>query len=872
MADSLVIVESAGKIQTIKRYLGKDYTVMACVGHVRDLHKSGRIRYSRQSPPTKLERMGVDPDHNWQADYRIQENKTSVVKKLREAGKKASKIYLATDLDREGEAIAWHLREVIGGDDEKFERVVFSEITENAIKEAFQHPLKIDMDRVNAQQARRFLDRVIGFELTPLLYQKVANGLSAGRVQSVAVRMLVEREREIRAHVPREYWEATADLSLKEISGSSGSDGSVPFSVEKYKGEKYEPSNEGEATSTLEELEGQSFSVASHTSKVNSNRPSAPFITTTMQRDASTRIGFPVGKTMRVAQRLYEAGLITYMRTDSVSVSEDAVASARSFISQKLRNEIDQSGSNRYLPAKPNVYSNRSSSQEAHEAIRPTDVNLQKVATGHFKTAVDQKDASALYELIWQRFVASQMTQSKTRSSNTIVKAGEFELRRTVSERIFDGYQRIYPPRKLPEAPNLIEFKEGQELHCVKTEKFQKFTSAPPRYNEASLIRELEKEGIGRPSTYSAIISTIQDRGYVKLVNKRFFTERIGEVVTDRLSESFETLMDYNFTARMETDLDEIAQGGKPYTDVLDTFYGDFSDRLEIARDPSSGLRKVQPAETGVKCPDCDRSMLLRIASTGLFLACPGFMERGESQCKKTMSLTPDADVEALSDSDDDKDQAQHLLSRRKCPKCSSPMDAKLIDSERKIHICFNFPDCQGHEIEHGKFRIKGYEGDVVECNKCGSDMHLTSGRFGKYFACTGDGCKNTRKLQRDGSVAPPREDPIKTNLPVEERDDVYLLRDGVRGLFLGASKYPKVRKMRAVRVSELKAYSNELHPKFHYLLLAPLKDQEGGDYFLRYSTKTQQQYVAGEKAGKRTGWVAFHRDGKWQEQQLTRK
>ena len=860
MASSLVIVESPGKIRTIKKYLGDDYEVMSSVGHVRDLHKAPY--FPRTANRTNLQRMGVDPEKDWKADYRIQDNKKDVVKKLRTAAKKVETIVLATDLDREGEAIAWHLREVLGGDDEKYLRVVFNEITESAVAEAFENPGRIDMNRVNAQQARRFLDRVVGFEITPLLSRKVARGLSGGRVQSVAVKLLVEREREIRAFVPEEYWQATAELQPPSEANSDLTPLVDVFNVEKYKDKEFRPTSEDEATKLLELLQQQNFKVASHESKINSVRPEAPFMTTTLQRAASTRLNFTVRRTMSAAQRLYEAGLITYMRTDSVNVSEEAMTAVRGFIGRTYQSSNSDESQPVYLPERPNTFRAGKSSQEAHEAIRPTSIEMQTAQASNLT-----EDAKKLYDLIWRRFVASQMTPARTKSTETRVVAGDFELRRTSSQRVFDGYQKVYPPLSRDNESSSNTYAVDQVLSCLDLHKEQRFTKPKNRYSEAQLIRELEKRGIGRPSTYATIISTIQDRGYVSLRNRRFFVERIGELVTDRLSSCFENLMDYQFTARMETDLDEIAKGQKEWKGVLNSFYGDFSNRMEHAKDPDNGMQANEPVPTDIPCPKCNRTMLLRIAKNGVFLGCPGFREKGADKCNHTMNLIADADVESVEENTDEANlAAKKLLSRRNCPICGSPTEAKLIDEKTKIHICSNFPDCPGHEVEKGHFRIKGYEGPVVNCNKCDADMHLRTGRFGKFFACTNEVCKNTRKLMRDGTVAPVLADPIQTTLEVEGEKDVYLLRDSMKGLFLSASKYPRIRKSRQVTIPELLAHANELDPKFHYFRTAPTEDSTGGTYVVRYSPKTKVQYLTGEKNGKRTGWVAHYKDGSWRQ------
>lgn len=871
MARSLVIVESPAKARTINRYLGKDYVVKSSVGHVRDLPTSGKgadpkerareaAKTRKMSPGKKaahkkrrareqlVRRMGVDPDNDWQADYEILPGKEKVVDELRRLASNADHIYLATDLDREGEAIAWHLKEVIGGDHDRYSRVVFNEITQRAIREAFEDPTALDENQVNAQQARRFLDRVVGFELSPLLWAKVARGLSAGRVQSVAVRLIVEREREIRAFIPEEYWEAFADLQ------GDGAKEPSRFQVVKDGGENFRPGNQTEADEAMARLRERAFVVRSRDDRPTSTKPSAPFITSTLQQAASTRLGFSVRKSMTLAQRLYEAGHITYMRTDSTNLSAEAVAGARGF--------IEENYGVRYRPDQPISYASKEGAQEAHEAIRPSDVNVTEVDLGAMEA-----DARRLYDLIWRQFVACQMTRAQYLSTTIVVDAGEFELR--VRGRImqFDGYTRVLPPggRKEDEAP-LPDLTVDALLELVDAEAIQHFTKPPPRYGEASLVRELEKRGIGRPSTYAAIISTIQERGYVTLTNRRFHAERIGELVTDRLVENFTDLLDYSFTAGMEQQLDDIAEGEVKWRDVLDDFYGGFTAKLVKAQNDEGGMRPNEPTETDIACSVCGRPMQVRTGSTGVFLGCSGYALPPKERCTNTMNLI--AGDEAVDVDSDDEGESKLLRAKQRCPKCGTAMDAYLVDETRKLHVCGNNPDCEGFCIEPGVFRIKGYEGPTIECDKCGAEMQLKSGRFGKYFGCTNETCKNTRKLLRSGEPAPPKADPVSMpELACKTVEDHYVLRDGAAGIFLAASQFPKNRETRAPLVSELAPHANELDPKFHYLLTAPEADPKGNPAQVRFARKTKEQYVMTEKDGKATGWRAMWRDGEWQQE-----
>ena len=788
--------------------------------------------------------MGVDPEHGWKAKYEILPGKEKVIEELRRLAKDADTIYLATDLDREGEAIAWHLREAIGGDDSRYKRVVFNEITKKAIQEAFSKPGELDINRVNAQQARRFLDRVVGYMVSPLLWAKIARGLSAGRVQSVAVKLVVEREKEIRAFVPEEYWEVHADLATAKNAN-------VRFEVVREKGEAFKPVNQAQAMAALEQLKSSAYSIAKREDRPTSSKPSAPYITSTLQQAASNRLGFGVKKTMMMAQRLYEAGYITYMRTDSTNLSADAVEMVRGFIESEY--------GKKYLPAKPNVYSSKEGAQEAHEAIRPSDVNLRPTQLSGM-----ERDAERLYELIWRQFVACQMPPAEYLSTSVTVAAGDFELRAKGRILKFDGYTKAQPQQSKPGEDDVLpDMNEGEALKLIKLDPSQHFTKPPARFSEASLVKELEKRGIGRPSTYAAIISTIQDRGYVAVQNRRFYAEKMGDIVTERLNESFANLMDYGFTAGMEEHLDDVAQGQRDWKHLLDEFYGDFKKKLEVAEVADGGMRANQPTLTDIACRDCGRPMMIRTASTGVFLGCSGYALPPKERCKATINLIPGGEIAA---DDEGESESLVLLNKHRCPICSTAMDAYLLDETRKLHICGNNPDCSGYEIEQGQYRIKGYEGPSLECDKCGSEMQLKTGRFGKFFGCTNAECKNTRKLLRNGEAAPPKCDPIKMpELRCEKVDDVYVLRDGASGLFLAASQFPKNRETRAPLVLELLPHAEELDPKYQFLLNAPQKDPDGRPAVIRFSRKSKEQYVQSEIDGKPSGWRAFYADGKWQ-------
>ncbi|WP_421134397.1 type I DNA topoisomerase [Alteromonas sp. A079] len=872
MAKSLVIVESPAKAKTINKYLGKDFIVKSSVGHVRDLptkalgkvepkkpakelktlSDEAREEYLRRHEYLKLvDRMGVDPEQNWKAHYQVLQGKEKVVNELKKLAKDADTIYLATDLDREGEAIAWHLQELLGSKGKTYQRVVFNEITKNAIQDAFSAPGELNLHRVNAQQARRFLDRVVGFMVSPLLWKKIARGLSAGRVQSVAVRLVVEREREIKAFVPEEFWDVHADLNSAENAA-------LRMLVAKHNGSAFKPKNKAETDTALAALENAQYTVESRESKPTQSRPSAPFITSTLQQAASTRLGFGVKKTMMMAQRLYEAGYITYMRTDSTNLSQEALDSARAYIG-------DNFGEN-YLPESPIRYGSKDGAQEAHEAIRPSNVKVSAATLGDM-----ERDAQRLYELIWRQFLACQMMPAKYDATTIRVAAGDYEL--TAKGRVlkFDGWTRVQPQlrKKGDEELMLPDVKKGDALKLNALDPKQHFTKPVARFNEASLVKELEKRGIGRPSTYASIISTIQDRGYVRLENKRFYAEKMGEIVNDRLMENFDDLMSFDFTANMEQHLDDIAHGNKDWKDVLNEFYSGFYGKLLNAEKvpEEGGMRLNQAVPVHIDCDKCGREMNVRTASTGVFLGCSGYNLPPKERCTNTMNLTSGDEVVKVDDEDELETEA--LRSKKRCPKCGTAMDSYLVDETRKLHVCGNTPTCDGTLVEQGTFKIKGYDGPLIECDKCGSDMELKNGRFGKYFGCTSDECKNTRKLLRNGEAAPPKEDPVDLpELPCEKSDAHFILRDGASGIFLAAHNFPKSRETRAPKVEELARFRDRISPKFYYLADAPPKDPDGNLSIVRYSRKTKQQYVMSEnKEGKATGWSAWYTDGKWEAQ-----
>ena len=870
MPNSLVIVESPAKAKTISKYLGKDYIVKSSVGHIRDLPKgksktpAKRLTLPKNiSPEEKIKlkakndrarlvrRMGVDPDNGWKADYQIIPDKEKVIKDLRKAAKSVDHVYLATDLDREGEAIAWHLKEALGPNKHEFSRVRFNQITKDAIIESFSDPKEIDLDLVKAQQARRFLDRVVGFELSPLLWKKIARGLSAGRVQSVALRVLVERERLIQKFVPEEFWEISFDAIDKDNNN-------INFALNRKKSDPLLP--ELEAKEIVELINSSSLNISDVSKKPVSIKPRPPFITSTLQQAASTKLSFNVKRTMRVAQKLYEAGYITYMRTDAPSLSKESIQDARNFITENI--------GEKYLTNAPRIYSSTENAQEAHEAIRPTNAflkasDLQKVS----------EEEVRLYGLIWQQYIASQLPNAEYLSTTAKIELEEYTFSAKGREVVFDGYTKVANvDAKDPNANILPILNEGDVLGIDKVNLDQKFTKPPARFSEAALVKELEKKGIGRPSTYASIISTIQDRGYVEIENRRFFVKKIGHIVAQRLMDSFTDIMDYDFTATFEDSLDKVANGDLEWKNVLNDFYDAFQNDLISASQDDGGMKSNQPISTNITCPCGKKTMVIRNSSSGVFLGCSGYNDEGDEKCKTTVNLISGDEAVSV----DDAEEASNLLIKRRCPKCSTSMDNFLIDENRKLHICGNNPDCDGYEVEDGQFKIKGYDGPVLECHKCGSEMQLKTGRFGKYFGCLNDNCGATRQLQRNGEPKPLSMEPIPLpDLQCLKCDDHYLLRDSMKGLFLAASKFPKNRETRAPKVSEIKNLSNELveacryledKNKHVYLTSAPIHDKDGNPYVIRYNKTEDMHYLASEKDGKKTKWTAVYADDSWKQ------
>jgi DNA topoisomerase-1 len=710
---SLVIVESPAKARTITKYLGRNYLVRHSLGHVRDLPKS---------------RLGVDVDKDFEPKYLTLKDRKPVLKELAEAVKECGTVYLATDPDREGEAIAWHLKEALGLADDVAKRITTNEITKRGIEKALEHPRAIDSNLVNAQQARRILDRIVGYKLSPLLWEKVAKNLSAGRVQSVAVLLIVDREREIRAFKPEEFWKITQKLRAPG--------GEFTAHLARREGEEYQPKAEPEAKEVLARLAKAAWRVASAEKKRKSEKAPPPFKTSTLQQAASTVLRFPARRTMRVAQQLYEGvplgdegqtALITYMRTDSFNVSQDAI--------DEVRGMIPRAFGEPYLPEKPNYYKARKGAQEAHEAIRPTS-SLRTPESVHKYL---ERDQYRLYKLIWDRFVASQMTPAVYDVTDVRIDASKtgqptygFECQGRVT--VFDGYQRLAGQRTDDVELPPLEAGSGEAPGTPATPiepvgdaaAEQNFTKPPPRYNEASLVRTLEKEGIGRPSTYASIISTIQDRGYVYQQERRFYATELGEIVTDMLRPHFPEIMDVAFTAGLENLLDEIEEGSADWVKVLRDFYGPFASDIEKAQEQMRNLRR-EPQKAGRNCPTCGKEMVYRWRGASKYIACVDYPE-----CKTTIALNRDGTEKVRE------------LTEHKCLKCGSPM---ILRSGRfgKFLACSAYPNCKAtlSVDKDGKPILP--EVWPEPCPECGKEMIVRRGRRGRFVACTGyPECKKT--------------------------------------------------------------------------------------------------------------------------------
>ena len=681
----LVILESPGKVKTVQKYLGGDYKVVASMGHIRDLPKS---------------KLGVDIDNDFAPVYQEMKGKEDIIKSLRSEASKADAVYLATDPDREGEAISWHLAQLLGLSIDAPDRITFNEITKTGIENGIANPRKIDLDLVNAQQARRILDRIVGYKLSPFLWKKVRRNLSAGRVQSVAVRMIVDRERQIRSFKPEEYW----SIEAKMTAPSSKKQFDAVFTGLLSDNKKTELHSETETNDILKRLDGAVYTVTEVKKSVRRKSPAAPFTTSTMQQEASKKISFPTAKTMKVAQQLYEGvdieglgsvGLITYMRTDSLRVSDEARAAAYKYIN-------DTYGKN-YLPPTPRVYKSKSNAQDAHEAIRPSTPEL---TPERVKSSLDN-DQYKLYKLIWDRFIASQMANALLDTVSVDIEANGCAFKATGFSVKFDGFTVLYEESKDDEENKILpEINKGDTLKLKKIEGKQHFTQPPARYTEASFIKALEENGIGRPSTYAPTISTIINKFYVEREGKQLKPTGLGEVTTDLMKDCFKNIVDTKFTAAMESDLDKVEIGEKDWVDMLREFYGDFDDTLKKAEVTMEGKRvRVPSEETDEVCEVCGKPMVIKLGRFGRFLACSGFPE-----CTNTKKIVKDTGGV--------------------CPKCGGKILQKKSKKGKKYFGCEKNPTCD----------FMTWDTPVSDrCPKCNDGTTLFK-KGGKLF-CLKEGC-----------------------------------------------------------------------------------------------------------------------------------
>ena len=681
----LVIVESPAKAKTIGKYLGADYNVMASMGHVRDLPKS---------------KIGIDIEGGFKPDYNIMSDKRELLKELRAAAEKSEFVYLATDPDREGEAISWHLVTLLGLTEDRYNRVAFNEITKSGVKAGMDNPHKINMDLVDAQQARRVLDRLVGYKLSPFLWKKVKSGLSAGRVQSVALKLIVDREKEIEAFNPQEFWSIDARFHYMRKLFSAKL-------ISTLAGDKVEISNEAEAKAIVNALEGAEYKVINVKNGKRNRQPAPPFITSTLQQEAARKLGFTGQRTMRVAQQLYEGidipgmgttGLITYMRTDSLRISEEARAAANSYIKCRW--------GDKYLPSSPRYFKSKSGAQDAHEAIRPSIVDLAPEKIADALTS----DQLKLYRLIWARFIASLMAACVQDTTIMDITAADYIFKASGYSTRFDGFTALYEEGRDEETEDkegdLPPISEGEILKLKALDPNQHFTQPPARYNEASLTKALEDNGIGRPATYASIISNILQRSYIEREKKMLVPTKLGTTVSELMADHFKSIVNVKFTAGMETSLDEIGAGNREWVETIEEFYESFQKILKKAEQTLEGVRVKVPDEvTDIICEKCGRNMIVKSSRFGKFLACPGY-----PQCKNTKPA-PEDEV------------------KQPCPKCGSKLIKRLSKKTgKKFYGCTNYPDCD--------FAAPGVPtGD--KCPECGG--FIISGFKGRKFCMNGD-------------------------------------------------------------------------------------------------------------------------------------
>ena len=756
MAKNLVIVESPAKAKTINKFIGKDYLVKASVGHVRDLPKS---------------ELGVD-EVTFLPKYEVLEGKEKVVSELKAAAKKAETIYIASDPDREGEAIGWHVMNLLGGDSKKVRRILFHEITKNAVKKAIEHPGEIDMNKVNAQQARRVLDRLVGYKLSPLLWDKVRRGLSAGRVQSVAMKMIVDREEEIKAFTPVEYWSFAAKLA-------AGVPPQFIAKLSRIDGKKAEVPNEELARKIEAALKSGKYVVTEVARKERKQSAAPPFITSTLQRTAYNRFKWPVKRTMQVAQKLYEgkelgsfgfAGLITYMRTDSVRISDEALGEVRTYIAAKYGDDI--------LPEKPNVYKIKKAAQaqEAHEAIRPTSMELDPEKIKDFLT----REEYGLYKMIWDRFVGSQMKPALFDVTDADITVGNLTLRASGEVQKFAGFLAVFQDapgedddedEEKKNEKALPPLNEGDVLSLVDLDTKQNFTQPPPRYTEATLVKALEENGIGRPSTYGAILTTIQARDYTYKHEGKFHPTHLGTLVVTLLKQSFGDIIDEGYTAKLEEDLDEVEDGKMEWTALMKEFSGKFNIDLERAATEMTQV-KGSGLETDEKCENCGAPMIIKFGRFGEFMACSNYPE-----CKTTKEM-PKGDAAAATSDD------EQII----CDKCGKPMALKR-SRFGQFFACTGYPDCKNTKDPKLMKAAAGLPSEPQPpCENCGKEMVLKSGRYGPFFSCAGyPDCKTIRKIGRKST--PPK--PTGVKCPTCGEGEL-VERISRRGVFYSCNRYPK--------------------------------------------------------------------------------
>jgi DNA topoisomerase-1 len=752
MAKNLVIVESPAKAKTINKFIGKDYVVKASVGHVRDLPKS---------------ELGVD-EETFEPTYEVLEGKEKVVSELRAAAKKADAIYIASDPDREGEAIGWHVMHLLGGDAKKVRRILFHEITKNAVRKAIDQPGQIDINKVNAQQARRVLDRLVGYKLSPLLWDKVRRGLSAGRVQSVAMKMIVDREDEIKAFVPEEYWTFAARLE-------AGTPPPFIARLTKVDGKKAEVPNEQVARGIEAQLKGGEFVVAAVARKEKKQSPAPPFITSTLQRTAYNRFKYPVKRTMQIAQKLYEGkelgeaglvGLITYMRTDSVRISDDALGEVREYIVAKYGADI--------LPEKPNYYKVKKAAQaqEAHEAIRPTSTEFDPERVKDYLT----KEEYNIYKLIFERFVASQMKPALFDVTDVDIDRANLTLRASGEVLKFPGFLAVFQDVTASDDDEdekkddkaLPPMNEGDRLKLLDLETKQNFTQPPPRYTEATLVKALEENGIGRPSTYGQILTTIQARDYTYKHDGKFHPTQLGMLVTRKLKESFGDIIDEGYTASLEEELDDIEEGKLDWIEAMKRFAKKFNKDLSRAEKEMVEVKR-SGVETDEKCETCGSPMVIKFGRFGEFLACTNYPE-----CKTTKEIAKGDAVAA---------DEETII----CEKCGRTMTLKR-SRFGQFFACTGYPDCRN--TKDPRLMKAGIPQEPQPpCENCGKEMVLKSGRYGPFFSCSGyPDCRNIRKIGGGKSV-PPK--PTGVKCPNCKEGDLVERRSR-RGIFYSCSRYPK--------------------------------------------------------------------------------